>query len=376
MRPTKEKNLPPEEDIQKYLKKIHKKEHIEFEFLSEQFFQSEFIYDNALLKTYFYNKFKIIPQEYIIMVKHDILDYFLDSPKYKIIKCICDETSINQIMFFDGENLFNLCFEFFDGNSCFNLGVSGKKLDYIKIKKEFEDFSVKKKELNTFDVGLVKTTQFGLDIGWFSISIPNVDIGLNYGEDFAKNHYPVIVDKLETIYKGIYLFCSTPGVGKTFLIKHLAATIKSRKFIYLSDSIISKGLDSPDLIDLLIENKNCVLIIEDAEKYIVSREEDANSLVSNLLNLTDGILSDLLGFSVILTHNMKNIGRVDKALKRASRLQYEYKFDKLSIEDSQKKIDSLKFDYKVKEPMTLAEIYHVFDKLGVSEEKEQKRMGF
>ena len=48
------------------------------------------------------------------------------------------------------------------------------------------------------------------------------------------------------------------------------------------------------LTNLLLENKNSILILEDAEKAILNRNENnESSLVSSLLNISDGIFQVL-----------------------------------------------------------------------------------
>ena len=92
------------------------------------------------------------------------------------------------------------------------------------------------------------------------------------------------------------------------------------------------------------------------------------------LNLSDGLLSSALKMSAICTFNT-SLENIDKALLRKGRLVAQYEFKKLSIENSQKLIDFLGFSFKVKEEMTLAEIYNLKDNNFV-EKKEQKRVGF
>ena len=59
-----------------------------------------------------------------------------------------------------------------------------------------------------------------------------------------------------------------------------------------------------------------ILIIEDAERVISDRESNGSPAgVSNILNLTDGILGDCLNIQVIATFNMKR-EKIDQALLR------------------------------------------------------------
>jgi ATP-dependent 26S proteasome regulatory subunit len=80
----------------------------------------------------------------------------------------------------------------------------------------------------------------------------------------------------------------------------------------------------------LIRRKNSILIIEDAEKIIMPREvSGGNSVVSTILQLTDGLFSDYLNIKVICTFN-SSLKRVDKALLRKGRLIANYEFQPLA----------------------------------------------
>jgi ATP-dependent 26S proteasome regulatory subunit len=112
---------------------------------------------------------------------------------------------------------------------------------------------------------------------------------------------------------------------------------------------------NPEFMDLLLDNPNAVLVIEDAENIIKDRRYSSESSVSNLLNISDGLLSDCLNVQIICTFNSE-IGLVDSALLRKGRLIARYEFGKLSIDKARKLIDHLNLKIKINKPMTLAEI--------------------
>ena len=119
------------------------------------------------------------------------------------------------------------------------------------------------------------------------------------------------------------------------------------------------NLDSPALTKFLIDNANTVIIIEDAEQLVVSRDKENNSSISMLLNLTDGLLGDSLGIQIIATFNT-HIGNIDKALLRKGRLNSLYEFKPLSIEKSKQVLEHNGINnYLVNKPMTLAELFNI-----------------
>ena len=70
---------------------------------------------------------------------------------------------------------------------------------------------------------------------------------------------------------------------------------------------------------------------KDAESIISSRENSRSNTVSNLLNLSDGLLSDCLNIQIICTFNIP-ICEVDNAFLRAGRLLGAYEFKPLCID--------------------------------------------
>jgi SpoVK/Ycf46/Vps4 family AAA+-type ATPase len=91
---------------------------------------------------------------------------------------------------------------------------------------------------------------------------------------------------------------------------------------------------NPEFIELLIDNPNTVVIIEDAENIIMDRRTTGGSSVSNLLNISDGLLADFLNVQLICTFN-SSLTMIDSALMRKGRLIAKYEFGKLSREKAQ-----------------------------------------
>jgi ATP-dependent 26S proteasome regulatory subunit len=139
---------------------------------------------------------------------------------------------------------------------------------------------------------------------------------------------------------------------------------------------IARNLESPELISLLIENPNSVLVIEDAEDLLTSRETNLNSGISMLLNLTDGLLGESLGIQVICTFNTK-IENIDKALLRKGRLMAMYDFKPLTPQKANNLLNELKADKTyTHHPMTLAEIFNTQQEdFDLSKARKQK-IGF
>ena len=219
----------------------------------------------------------------------------------------------------------------------------------------FKKYEIAKKKAN---IQLVKSDMGHLDTEEYDLYVPPTDLELNYGTNFNKVH-KVIVDRLNSINdKGIILLHGDPGTGKTSYIKHLTTLVKDKDILFIPPSM-AEMLSEPTIIPFLMDHKNSILIIEDAERVISDREGNGSPAgVSNILNLTDGILGDCLNIQVIATFNMKR-EKIDQALLRKGRLIAEHKFEKLSIDDTNKLLKHLEKNQIVEEGMVLADIYNI-----------------
>jgi hypothetical protein len=203
----------------------------------------------------------------------------------------------------------------------------------------------------------------------------NIDLQLNYGPEFLDIN-DTIIDRLNTKSNGLYMFHGSPGTGKTTYIKYLANTI-DKDFIYIPTSMLEYFSTDPNSLSNLLRKPNSVLILEDAEKIILKREDGGNSSsVSSLLNLSDGIMSDIMKTSIILTYNCSKHD-IDEALMRKGRLQIDYEFKNLNQENAKLLANSLNYpedfiENEIKSDMSLADIYNLQTKVDFIDKKMKK----
>lgn len=221
------------------------------------------------------------------------------------------------------------------------------------------------------EVGILRSDHGETHIDYIKMQKPKLDIKLNYGSNFEAIHNEMVA-KLNKKSSGLFLLHGNPGTGKTTYIKYLMSSLK-RRMIIIPNSLIG-SLDGPQLLSLMYENKNAILILEDAETVLQSRE-DGNSVAPTLINLSDGILGSVLNISLICTFNVKR-NTIDEALLRKGRLLLEHEFGPLEKTDAQKLLDHLGKSYTAEDSMTLAEIYNCEDDNKHEIKEEKKPIGF
>ncbi|WP_431213109.1 AAA family ATPase [Puia sp. P3] len=203
------------------------------------------------------------------------------------------------------------------------------------------------------EINLVISQKGGLQLKSMEIRRTRLDLDLFYNEDFKETHEVIQHRLSKEKDKGIVLLHGLPGTGKTTYLRYLIGKIKKR-IMFLSPSAAGDLLD-PSFIEVLVKNRNTLLVIEDAENIIMDRRHSSGSSVSNLLNISDGLLADCLNVQLVCTFNSP-LTMVDTALLRKGRLIARYDFGKLSVARAQRLSDHLGFVTKIVRPMTVAEV--------------------
>lgn len=201
-----------------------------------------------------------------------------------------------------------------------------------------------------------------------------ISIEDNYNENFQEEN-KLIIESLKEGGTSLCLFHGDPGCGKTHYIRYLIAELckEKKKVIYFPNEHIH-FLSDPSFLHFFKDHKKSIIIIEDAEEILTSRELSlSNRGISNLLNLTDGLMGDFLELKFVCTFNTA-IDKIDKALLRKGRITTNYKFEKLTVDKSNKLLKKLGKEFVTESPMTLAEIYNLEQK--DNSEKKERKIGF
>jgi len=252
----------------------------------------------------------------------------------------------------------NNCLIEFDDSYCEVLH-DGHQPDFLNELTRIVSQFKQKERRQPLEINLIVQDRSKLYLKAMEIKKTKLDLDLFYQEDFKETDGLIRERLNKKNDKGIVLLHGLPGTGKTSYLRHLIGRIKKR-ILFLSPAV-ADNLMNPEFIQLLINNPNTVLIIEDAENIIMDRKYNAGSSVSNLLNVSDGLLADFLNIQLICTFN-NSVALIDNALLRKGRLIAKYEFGKLSVSKAQRLSEYLGFDSVIDKPMTIAEIANQHEK--------------
>ncbi len=217
---------------------------------------------------------------------------------------------------------------------------------------------IKSPEKNS--IAFISQDKDGLKTVLVEIKKPEIDFDVNYDKGFQKKH-EFLLSELNKDKSGIVFLYGVSGGGKTMYLRYLINELKDKKVLYMPSNMVQL-LSSPGFLTFMIEQKNSILVIEDAENCVKNTGE-RDIAVTNLLNLADGMMSDALNIKIIATFNTE-IKNIDQALLREGRMILKHEFKALPAEQATVLSKKLGINKIYTEDRTLAQIYN--------EEKEYK----
>ncbi len=235
------------------------------------------------------------------------------------------------------------CYILFDNHN------DGSLKDFINLLEKY--YVAPEEEKN--NIYKIAQTQAGFCLKKGNIKeVQNFSIERQYNDDFSHEDEKIKKFIEDNNKSGIVILHGEKGTGKTTYIRNLISTHPEKKFVIIPPDLVTL-LGSPSFTEFISSLSNHIIIIEDCENVIRDRKTTgANSAVSTLLNMSDGLLADDLSIKFICTFNA-DIKDIDSALLRKGRLVSKYEFKPLTIEKTNK---LLEFIYTNKEENTSNEI--------------------
>ncbi len=198
------------------------------------------------------------------------------------------------------------------------------------------------------------------------------EVQVNYPQT---DNLDILHDEINSELGRMIIWYGPPGTGKTYAIRSLIRAHKNDIVpIYITDTNMFTS-NIAYYYDLISSNDSRILFIfEDAADYLLPEtRSSASEQMSNILNLTDGLLGAGRKDMFLITFN-EEIGRIDDAVKREGRCHSITKFPKFTEEEARewlrnKDIDQEVIDREVSgQKVTLAQLYEIT--------KKQKRQEF
>ena len=187
-----------------------------------------------------------------------------------------------------------------------------------------------------------------------------------------ENYRPEVVTAVRAISAGIKnpnpigriaILHGPPGSGKTYIIRSLISSIPGVQWVVVPQPLYAH-LGDPDVISCFSTTKACnklpiVLVLEDADNVLAPRMADNASIVSSVLNLSDGILGQLLDIRILCTSNSE-LHEVDQAILRPGRLLKQVEVGLLDAEQAEavhQRLVGRPAGFSAKGFFSLAEVY-------------------
>jgi hypothetical protein len=123
------------------------------------------------------------------------------------------------------------------------------------------------------------------------------------------------IDRYLASPASVLFLMGEPGTGKTSLIRHFIYERQLKAMITYEEKLINSD---EMFVDFLAQDGDAVLVIEDAESLLGSRDGGGNSLMARFLNVSDGLVR-MAGKKIVFTTNQNDFRSVDPALVRPGR---------------------------------------------------------
>ena len=167
----------------------------------------------------------------------------------------------------------------------------------------------------------------------------------------------------------ILILIGPPGTGKTHLIKNIIHQSGGSAKVTYNEQVLA----GDEFFASFIDGDDDILVMEDADNFLASREE-GNTMMHKFLNVSDGLIS-AANKKIIFSTNLPNIDDIDSALMRPGRCFDTMQFRKLTRAESAEVYAEIRSKRELPDgtEFTLAELFAVQQP---SHQVQKRSMGF
>lgn len=157
-----------------------------------------------------------------------------------------------------------------------------------------------------------------------------------------------LIKSIQKNKKGLTIIYGERGLGKTTLSNWISSKL-DKITIFISSDMIDI-INTSDFKNLIKKNKNSMIIIDDSEIYFSSNYTKSNILTNSILQMVDGVASDMNNIHIIVILNKKNIGDIDPVLLDCNNIIDTILVNRLDDSKVDKLCSHLKLKNKLKNP--------------------------
>lgn len=208
-------------------------------------------------------------------------------------------------------------------------------------------------------------TSEGFDIEPIPIKVDeNID---NYYNKETFKSVNSLIKGIKNSNKGLSILCGDRGSGKTTIIPYISSKI-DRVVINIPNNLLDPVLNNNEFKTLLRTHTKPIIVIDDCENIFHDIYSKSNLYTNSILQLVDGLLSDVLELNVILIMN-GDLEEIDNTLLEANSFIDSIEFKNLSSKEATNLSKYLNLNRKYKNKTKLIDV--VKDRT----QKEDKKIG-
>ena len=230
----------------------------------------------------------------------------------------------------------------------------------IKILTDSKKFRTERARQEKVTVRYAFPTAQGLDIRHREFREEPFDLIRNNYTPDVQDEFANLLVRMNDSRSGLIVLNGPPGTGKTHLIRALLTELKGKRGGLVCVPPITFLTDISKLLDAVSAKTSSLVVFEDLGDVLTSAASSEHvEVFSNLVNVTDGLLS-LLNDSLLLLSFNTDIGKINPAILRPGRCIGQIEIGELPVAQARDILldDNLELNLS-KQSYTLADIYEM-----------------